>query len=88
MKQTVPVMKLLACCRRSANVRSVGYSDLFCLHKDDLWAALTEYPEAKKMLIEKGKSILRKDGMLDETAVAADERTAAEKIQNLGKYIF
>ena len=34
--------------RRTANVRSVGYSDLFALTKDALWDALTEYPEAKK----------------------------------------
>uniref|UniRef100_A0A183GG23 Cyclic nucleotide-binding domain-containing protein n=1 Tax=Heligmosomoides polygyrus TaxID=6339 RepID=A0A183GG23_HELPZ len=40
--------------RRTANVRSVGYSDLYVLSKDDLWAALREYPEAKKSLMEKG----------------------------------
>ncbi|KAE9417543.1 hypothetical protein Angca_005203, partial [Angiostrongylus cantonensis] len=40
--------------RRTANVRSVGYSDLYVLSKDDLWKALREYPESKKSLMEKG----------------------------------
>ena len=44
--------------RRSANIRSVGYSDLFTLSKDDLWEALEEYPEAKKNLLEKGTAML------------------------------
>ncbi|KFM78970.1 Cyclic nucleotide-gated channel cone photoreceptor subunit alpha, partial [Stegodyphus mimosarum] len=52
--------------RRTANVRSVGFSDLFCLSKEDLWTVLAEYPEAQKMLIERGKQILIKDGLLDE----------------------
>ncbi len=52
--------------RRTANIRSVGYSDLFVLSKADLWDALQEYPEAKKQLIDRGRQILMKDNLLDE----------------------
>lgn len=52
--------------RRTANVRSLGYSDLFCLAKHDLWAALADYPEARATLTERGCQLLRKDGLLDE----------------------
>lgn len=55
--------------RRTANVRSLGYSDLFCLSKQDLWDVLEEYPEAKEILIERGRQILQKDGLLDENAL-------------------
>lgn len=60
--------------RRTANVRSVGYSDLFCLSKQDLWDVLEDYPEAKEMLIERGKQILLKDGLLDEDALRNAQR--------------
>lgn len=61
--------------RRTANVRSVGYSDLFCLSKNDLWEVLEDYPEACNMLIEKGRQILMKDNLLDEDVInrAANE---------------
>ncbi|KAG8447832.1 hypothetical protein GDO86_015078 [Hymenochirus boettgeri] len=52
--------------RRTASIRSIGYSDLFCLSKDDLMEALVEYPEAKKILEERGREILMKEGLLDE----------------------
>ena len=55
--------------RRTANVRSVGYSDLFCLSKSDLLEALTEYPEAKALLEERGRRTLIRDGTLDEKNV-------------------
>ncbi|KRT82773.1 cNMP binding protein, partial [Oryctes borbonicus] len=55
--------------RRTANVRSLGYSDLFCLAKEDLLVALADYPEARATLIERGCQLLRKDGLLDEDAL-------------------
>ncbi|NXY64811.1 CNG3 protein, partial [Callaeas wilsoni] len=68
--------------RRTANIRSIGYSDLFCLSKDDLMEALTEYPDAKTMLEEKGKQILMKDGLLDiEIAnLGSDPKDLEEKV--------
>ncbi|NXX41238.1 CNG3 protein, partial [Tricholaema leucomelas] len=68
--------------RRTANIRSIGYSDLFCLSKDDLMEALTEYPDAKAMLEEKGRQILMKDGLLDmEIAnLRSDPKDLEEKV--------
>ncbi|XP_056266731.1 cGMP-gated cation channel alpha-1-like isoform X2 [Pseudoliparis swirei] len=51
--------------RRTANIRSIGYSDLFCLSKDDLMESLLEYPDAKGMLEDKGREILMKDNLID-----------------------
>lgn len=51
--------------RRTANVRSVGYSDLFALSKQDLWNVLEDYPDAKTLLVDRGKQILRKDGLIE-----------------------
>lgn len=59
--------------RRTANIRSVGYSDLFALSKEDLMEALIEYPDAKYALEEKGRSILMKDNLIDESLVNATD---------------
>lgn len=75
--------------RRTANVRSVGYSDLFCLSKNDLWEALKEYPEGRKTLLERGRQLLLKDGLLDEEANRQhqDESvTTRERIEKLGNH--
>uniref|UniRef100_A0A452T431 Cyclic nucleotide-gated channel alpha-1 n=1 Tax=Ursus maritimus TaxID=29073 RepID=A0A452T431_URSMA len=71
--------------RRTANIRSIGYSDLFCLSKDDLMEALTEYPDAKSMLEEKGKQILMKDGLLDINIANAggDPKDLEEKVTRM-----
>lgn len=67
--------------RRTANVRSVGYSDLFALSKQDLWNVLEDYPDAKTLLIERGKQILRKDGLLDDEPTNSISSLANETYQ-------
>ncbi|XP_075951214.1 cyclic nucleotide-gated channel alpha-3-like [Anarhichas minor] len=70
--------------RRTANIRSVGYSDLFALSKDDLMEALIEYPDAKDILEEKGKAILMKDNLIDESLVAAiDAKDLENKVNRV-----
>lgn len=72
--------------RRTANIRSIGYSDLFCLSKDDLWEVLNQYPDAKQILIDKGKKILRKENLLDEELMQqmeAQEETTEQKLQRI-----
>ena len=76
--------------RRTANVRSKGYSDLFSLNKDDLWEALNEYPDAKKLLLSIGREILAKDNMIDEEKAKREEAaqmTTEEKIVQLNEQI-
>ena len=62
--------------RRTASVRSVGYSDLFVLSKKDMWDVLKDYPAARVRLeavavkrlekykrapLEKGKILMNAD---------------------------
>jgi len=47
-----------------ADVRSLGFSELFVLSKEDLWNALDEFPEARQKMIEVGRERLRQDGLL------------------------
>uniref|UniRef100_A0A8C4P3X2 Cyclic nucleotide gated channel subunit alpha 2 n=1 Tax=Dromaius novaehollandiae TaxID=8790 RepID=A0A8C4P3X2_DRONO len=71
--------------RRTANIRSLGYSDLFCLSKEDLMEAVTEYPDAKKVLEERGREILTKEGLLDESATeeSMEGKNVEEKLDTL-----
>lgn len=71
--------------RRTANIRSIGYSDLFCLSKDDLMESLIEYPDAKAMLEDKGRQILMKDGLidLDPANILPETKELEEKVNKL-----
>lgn len=69
--------------RRTANVRSVGYSDLLRLSKKDLWDVLDDYSENRQMLIERGKEKLRKDNLLMEDENEENNQNKLEK--NLNK---
>ncbi|XP_031631411.1 cyclic nucleotide-gated cation channel subunit A isoform X2 [Contarinia nasturtii] len=76
--------------RRTANVRSLGYSDLFCLAKRDLWETLGDYPEARASLTERGCQLLRKDGLLDEELFAKAstvQETLTDGVHNLEKCV-
>ncbi|XP_058482551.1 cyclic nucleotide gated channel subunit alpha 2b [Solea solea] len=71
--------------RRTANIRSLGYSDLFCLSKDELMEAVTEYPDAKNVLEERGREILMKEGLLDENIASGgmQKEDTEEKVERL-----
>lgn len=68
--------------RRTANIRSLGYSDLFCLSKQDLMEALQEFPHARLQLEQRGRDILQKEGLLEEVNVSAGE-DLEEKVERL-----
>lgn len=59
--------------RRTAFVRSVGYTALFCLSQTDLLDVLDDYPKTKAMLIEKSMSKLHKDVTKDEGSSSQDK---------------
>ena len=76
--------------RRTANIISVGYSDLFVLSKDNLWDALREYPEAEKALMKRGTELLIKSNLLDTdmaTKQVKDHEDLSEKIEMMQSYI-
>ena len=69
--------------RRTASVRSVGYSDLFCLSKNDLWEVLKDYPKVRVRLeeiavlrLEKNRNNRATSSSLSSAAAAAAAASA------------
>jgi hypothetical protein len=53
------------------------------LNKEDLWHVLDNYPESLAKIIDKGKSILRKDNLLDETLVDSKRHVEQEQLMSI-----
>lgn len=68
--------------RRTASIRSLGYSDLFCLSKHNLMDTLQEFPEARAQLEQRGQDILQKEGLLENVNLTAGE-DLEEKLEKL-----
>lgn len=68
--------------RRTANIRSLGYSDLFCLSKHNLMDTLQEFPEARAQLEQRGQDILQKEGLLENVNLTPRE-DLEEKLEKL-----
>ncbi|NXH19637.1 CNGA4 protein, partial [Bucco capensis] len=72
--------------RRTADIVSIGYSDLFCLAKRDLVEVLAEFPSARAMLEARGRQLLLAMGKLDlqaEAKAVAEEEEAERQLQEL-----
>ncbi|KAM7066719.1 cyclic nucleotide-gated channel alpha-4 [Acridotheres tristis] len=72
--------------RRTANILSIGYSDLFCLGKEALAEVLAEFPSARAAMEAKGRELLLRMGQLDtgaEAAALAAEAEAQRRLQGL-----
>ncbi|XP_062370972.1 cyclic nucleotide-gated cation channel alpha-4 [Cinclus cinclus] len=72
--------------RRTANILSIGYSDLFCLGKEDLAEVLAEFPCARAAMEAKGRELLLRMGRLNteaEAAALAAEAEAQRRLQGL-----
>lgn len=63
--------------RRTADVRSVGYSELFSLSREDVLAAMKDYPEAQEILQTLGRKRLMEARCINKRHVAKRDRDVA-----------
>lgn len=70
--------------RRTADVRSVGYSELFSLSREDVRAAMKDYPEAEEILITLGNKRLMEVRCVNKkhTKNVAERESIASNVRN------
>ena len=75
--------------RRTANVKSIGYSDLFVLSKADLWGTLEDYPETQRKLEEMGRRTLLSNNLYDESVAqnAAKKKKTFDQVVGMARQI-
>lgn len=70
--------------RRTADVRSVGYSELFSLSREDVLAAMKDYPEAQDILQTLGHKRLKEVRCVNKkhTKNIAERESIASNVRN------
>uniref|UniRef100_A0A0R3RL01 Cyclic nucleotide-binding domain-containing protein n=1 Tax=Elaeophora elaphi TaxID=1147741 RepID=A0A0R3RL01_9BILA len=66
--------------RRTANIRSKGYSTLFVLSKEDLNDVIKDYPNAQELLKRKAREMLKKDEKAKKTKVSLEKNMEIRSI--------
>uniref|UniRef100_A0A915B2F1 Cyclic nucleotide-binding domain-containing protein n=1 Tax=Parascaris univalens TaxID=6257 RepID=A0A915B2F1_PARUN len=65
--------------RRTANIRSKGYSTLFVLSKEDLNDVIKDYPDAQQLLRRKARQMLSNDAKAKQDNDKGEQKTLEEK---------
>ncbi|XP_071526716.1 uncharacterized protein CngB isoform X3 [Panulirus ornatus] len=73
--------------RRTANVRSRGFSSLFVLSKADLQATIKDYPEAQEILKKKAKRLIKQNQAREESEPHPDENIIIKSRENTPKLL-
>ena len=76
----IALLGLAGMSRRTADVVSKGFSNLFLLRKDDLEDALRYYPKAKRILNLKAQKMIKEKMAKEKENVRRDEETAEDEI--------
>ncbi|XP_037779458.1 potassium/sodium hyperpolarization-activated cyclic nucleotide-gated channel 4-like [Penaeus monodon] len=73
--------------RRTANVRSRGFSSLFVLSKSDLQATIKDYPEAQEILKKKAKRLIKQNQAREKQEPPADENVIIKSRESTPKLL-